>query len=356
MENGERGALMKAYVLNGIGKLDFMDVPKPVLKSGEVLVEVKAAGICGSDIPRIFETGTYHFPTIPGHEFSGIVREIYGDGQKSLLGKRVGVFPLIPCMQCAPCKKKQYEMCMQYDYLGSRRDGGFAEYVAVPARNIVELPEEISFESAAMLEPACVGIHALKQIDIRRVKSAVVFGPGTIGLLMVQWLRVLKVKDICIVGTNDSQKGLAGELGFECFYNGRNEDAVGCILRETAGEGCDLAIECTGFAEVLGDCIKVTKRGGDICVVGNPHGDVTLPKDIYWQLLRKQLRMCGTWNSSYIPEEASDDWRMTLKAIADGQLCPEKQITHRLAFDSLQKGLQMMRDKAEFYNKVMTIL
>ena len=104
MENGERGALMKAYVLNGIGKLDFMDVPKPVLKSGEVLVEVKAAGICGSDIPRIFETGTYHFPTIPGHEFSGIVREIYGDGQKSLLGKRVGVFPLIPCMQCAPCK------------------------------------------------------------------------------------------------------------------------------------------------------------------------------------------------------------------------------------------------------------
>lgn len=355
MVSGERGTLMKAYVLNGINKLDRMDVPEPVLKAGEVLVEVKAVGICGSDIPRIFETGTYHFPTIPGHEFSGIVRKVHDAGQQHLLGKRVGVFPLIPCMECAPCRKKQYEMCMHYDYLGSRRDGGFAEYVAVPVWNIMELPAGISFEAAAMLEPACVGIHALRRIDTQNVKSAVVFGPGTIGLLMAQWLRIFGVQDIYIVGTNDLQRKMAKELGFGLFFDGKKTDAVSRILEATGGEGCDLAIDCTGLTDVLCDCIKAAKRGGDILVVGNPHGDVILPKDVYWQVLRKQLRMSGTWNSSFMPEEASDDWRMALEAIANGQLCPEKQITHRLAFDSLRQGLEMMRNKTEYYNKVMLV-
>ena len=210
---------MRAYVLNGIGKLDFIEVAKPVLKVGEVLVEVKAAGVCGSDIPRIFINGTYHFPTIPGHEFSGVVREAYDETMRKLVGKRVGIFPLIPCLDCTSCIEKKYEMCMNYDYLGSRRDGGFAEFAAVPARNIIELPNKVSFEAAAMLEPASVGIHALRKIDVGKVKSAAVFGPGTIGLLAAQWLKILGVPDIYIVGTNNGQRQIAAELGFERFYN-----------------------------------------------------------------------------------------------------------------------------------------
>lgn len=97
---------MKAYVLEGIGQLVYKDVPIPRLHEDEVLVEVVSAGICGSDIPRIFKTGTYHFPTIPGHEFAGIVRDVGGKEHANWLGKRVGVFPLIPCMQCEQCKKK----------------------------------------------------------------------------------------------------------------------------------------------------------------------------------------------------------------------------------------------------------
>ncbi len=347
---------MKAYVLNDIGKLDFMEVPVPLLKSGEVLIEVKAAGICGSDIPRIFTNGTYHFPTIPGHEFSGIVREVFDKSQEGLTGKRVGVFPLIPCMECTPCREKKYEMCMHYDYLGSRRDGGFAEYVAVPGRNLIELPAEISFEAAAMLEPASVGIHALQQIDIAKVRSATIFGPGTIGLLIAQWLRVFGVADTYIVGTNDGQKHMAAELGFRHFYNCREVDAVRSIEQATGGQGTDLVVECTGYGEVLNSCIKTVKRGGDVIVVGNPHGDVSLPKDIYWQILRRQLRLTGTWNSSFIPEEDTDDWRKTLDAITSGDLQPEKQITHKLAFEELQTGLAMMKNKREYFNKVMVVL
>ena len=126
---------MKAYVLDGIGQLVYRDVPLPRLHADEVLVEVVNAGICGSDVPRIFKTGTYHFPTIPGHEFAGIVREVSDEQYRSLIGKRVGVFPLIPCMRCEQCRSKSYEMCQSYNYLGSRTDGGFAEYVAVPVWN-----------------------------------------------------------------------------------------------------------------------------------------------------------------------------------------------------------------------------
>ncbi len=346
---------MKAYVLNGIDKLDYMEVEVPDLKEDEVLVEVKAAGICGSDIPRIFETGTYHFPTIPGHEFAGEVRAVKDIRLSHLIGKRVGVFPLIPCMICQPCKEKKYEMCMHYDYLGSRRDGGFAEYVAVPVRNLIELPENVSFEAAAMLEPCCVGIHALRQIDMQGIRSAAIFGPGTIGLLMAQWLRVLGVEAIYIVGTNEGQRRLATELGFVQFYNCREIDEVQALLEATAGNGTDLVIECTGLSSVLEKCLEVAKRGGDVLVVGNPHGDVHLPKAVYWKLLRKQLRISGTWNSSFIPEDAGDDWKTALAAIASGQLQLEKQITHKLPFEELERGLLVMRDKTEYYNKVMIV-
>lgn len=344
---------MKAYVLQAVGQLDLMEVPEPEPECGEVLVEVKAAGICGSDIPRIFENGTYHFPTIPGHEFSGVVKEVFDDTLIRWKGKRVGVFPLIPCIECNPCKNKQYEMCMNYNYLGSRCNGGFAQYVAVPARNLIELPEEISYEAAAMLEPAAVGIHGLQRVDIKKVKTAAVFGPGTIGLLIAQWLRGLGVPRIYLVGTREEQRILAQKLGFEEFINGRDIDAVAEIMEQTAGEGVDLAIDCVGKNSVIADCIQATRRGGEVLLVGNPHGNLELKRDVYWQVLRKQLRMSGTWNSSFVPEDMNDDFRRTLDAMRKGILVPEKQITHRLAFGELHKGLELMRGKREFYNKVI---
>ena len=117
---------MKGYVLHGIDDLHFKEVVKPVPKNGEVLVKVMAAGICGSDIPRIFTTGAHNHPLIPGHEFSGQVVDAGSSADKKWIGKRVGVFPLIPCNSCPPCKKNLFEMCRNYNYLGSRCNGAFA--------------------------------------------------------------------------------------------------------------------------------------------------------------------------------------------------------------------------------------
>ena len=180
---------MKAYVLHGIGDIRYEEAAKPDLKPEEVLVEIKAVGICGSDIPRIFEDGTYSFPLIPGHEFSGIVTETVREADSAGLGRRVGIFPLLPCGKCVPCRKDHYEMCRKYSYLGSRANGGFAQYAAVPVWNLIELPEGVSFEAAAMLEPMAVAVHALRSIGPAMGERVAVCGLGTIGLLLTMFLK-----------------------------------------------------------------------------------------------------------------------------------------------------------------------
>ena len=142
---------MKAWVLEDVGDIQYKEAAKPHISENEVLVAVKAAGICGSYIPRIYQTGAHQMPLIPGHEFAGQVVQTGENADAKWRNKRVGIFPLIPCWKCIACIKGQYELCRNYSYLGSRRDGGFAEYVAVPERNLIELPENVSYEEAAML-------------------------------------------------------------------------------------------------------------------------------------------------------------------------------------------------------------
>ncbi|MCH5303916.1 MAG: alcohol dehydrogenase catalytic domain-containing protein, partial [Ruminococcus sp.] len=137
---------MKARVLHAVGDLRYEDYPIPQLKPDEVLLKVKACGICGSDIPRIFVNGTYHFPTIPGHEFAGQVVAAASKENEHLIGTRAAVFPLIPCRECNSCNKGTFETCKSYDYLGSRSDGAFAEYVRVPVWNLVPIADNVSYE------------------------------------------------------------------------------------------------------------------------------------------------------------------------------------------------------------------
>lgn len=343
---------MKAHVLEKIGQLTYKDVPKPQIKEDEVLVEVINAGICGSDIPRIFKTGTYHFPTIPGHEFAGIVRQAASEANRDLVGRRVGVFPLIPCMECEQCKKKTYEMCLSYNYLGSRTDGGFAEYAAVPVWNLVELPSEVSFGDAAMLEPACVALHAVRRAEMKKVESAVVYGCGTIGMLVLQWLHALKVKDVYAVGTRKEQRELLSQFAEYAFCNGHETNPVNFVMEQTNEMGADVVFECVGVSDSINHAVSLARPGGQIVLVGNPAGDITFDKQIYWKILRRQLTIYGTWNSSFT-KEREDDWQMTLRAIQEGKIHPSAQITHRFSFDMLQEGLEVMQDKNVFTNKVM---
>ena len=194
---------MKSLVLSEIGKIEYKEVKDPVLKSGECLIRPMAFGICGSDIPRIYKTGAHVHPIIPGHEFSGIVVET-ADGSSYKSGDRVAVFPLIPCKKCSQCLEKKYEMCENYLYLGSRCDGGFAELAAVPEANLIRIPENVSFEAAAMTEPMAVAVHAARRATVSKDKDSTIFvqGMGTVGLFTVIVLKTLEFNNIYVAGNS----------------------------------------------------------------------------------------------------------------------------------------------------------
>ncbi len=359
---------MKAWVLYGPDDIRLEKVDKPGMKRGEVLVAVKAAGICGSDIPRIYRTGAHVHPLIPGHEFAGVVAETGAGVDCSWQGKRVGIFPLIPCRACKPCLEKQYEMCRHYNYLGSRRDGGFAEYAAVPAENLIALPDAVSFEEAAMLEPMAVAVHAMRRVRPEEKETVVICGLGTIGLLLLGFL--LKVQGaegqnigeqskgkILAVGNKEFQKQMAVKLGLGAaqYCDSSTQNVRNWIMECTDGAGADVFFECVGKNQTLSQAVDCTAPAGRICLVGNPASDMLLEKEVYWKILRNQQTIMGTWNSSFTGE-ASDDWHYVLRHLAEKTMMPDMLISHRFSLDELERGFHMMRDKSEDYVKIMGVL
>lgn len=377
---------MRAQVLYGIGNLKYAEIDKPFPKRGEALIKVICCGICGSDVPRIYKTGAHNMPLIPGHEFMGIVEDCPDNPE--LVGKRVGVFPLIPCGKCPQCRELHYEMCTNYNYLGSRSDGGFAEYVTAPVWNLFPLPECVGDEEAAMLEPMCVAAHAAKRVGLklepdsvnRDEDSAIVIcGLGTIGLLLAMMLRFSRYKNIIFVGNKDIQKKKLLDMGYKAddYCDVRYADPVSFIMEKTDGRGADYYFECIGRSECFEQAVKCAAPLGTVMLVGNPVSSMELSKDVYWKILRNQLTLLGTWNSSYLGngqgagdagDDYQDDWKFVISLLTkrpvlpvldkDGNeeyisLSPANLVTHRFPLEELDKGLSIMHRKSEEYIKIM---
>lgn len=345
---------MKAWKLYGINDFRFEEADNPQIASSEVLVRVRAVSICGSDIPRVYKTGAHNMPLIIGHEFSGEVVQIGEEVDESWKGTRVGIFPLIPCEKCIACRKKRYEMCRHYSYLGSRCNGGFAEYVAVPEWNLVQLPDTISFEEAAMLEPMAVAVHAMRSITIEPNDTVVVCGLGTIGMLLIMFLREKGIKNILAIGNKEFQKKAVLSLGIpeQQYCDCRTEEVKDWILAHTSENGADVFFDCVGKNTTYSQAVDLTAPGGKICLVGNPYSDMTLDKEIYWKILRNQLNITGTWNSSFT-HEANDDWHYVLNKLEQRKIQPADLISHRYTLENVIKGFEIMRDKKEDYIKIM---
>ncbi len=333
---------MKAYRLHGIGDLRFEDIAVPTLREGYALVKVHACGICSSDIPRIYTKGTYKFPTVPGHEFSGTVVSVADEINKNYIGKRVSIFPLIPCKHCEQCKQKHYEMCIDYNYLGSRCDGGFAEYVAVPIWNLVEIGDNTDFITGALFEPFAVALHAVNQANLNGGESVAVIGSGAIAFAVAQWVKVQGAVNVCVVGRNDDKRHIADKLGID-FSVGLPQE-----------KKFDAVIEAVGTASALETAISAAKSGNKIIAMGNPNGDITLKQAVYWQILRRQLQIIGTWNSAYDGSEESE-WMTVRDAFEAKIIDGHSLVTHAVNSDNLQEGLQIMKEHKVPYCKVMTI-
>lgn len=326
---------MKALVLYGPNNYRVEDNWKmPEVPDGWALVRVAYAGICGSDLPRFFTTGSYHHPMIIGHEFSGIVERAANNG-KIAAGTPVAVLPIIPCGECEGCRETHQPFhCNHYQFIGSRNDGGFAEYVAVPDENLFPLDSLSDLRMGAMIEPLAVGLHVIRRSGIQGGK-AVVFGAGPIGLTCAMWLKYLG-NDVTIVDIRAYSLNIAAKLGL----NAVTFDALGDAKR------FDAAFEASGSEAALLRAIDVTKDMGSITVVGRNTRDTILPVKQFEKLMRKEITLNGCWG--YNIEGEKDVIRGFLKAYD-----PNCMISHMIRLEDVPAILEdPIRTRGE-YCKIM---
>ena len=324
---------MKCTVV-GTNKVEIRDSEKIEKEDGYCVFEVKACGICGSDIPRVFEGAAYYYPIVLGHEFSGIVKD---SKDPSLIGKRACVFPILPCGECRFCKKQMWASCTGYDYYGSRRDGGMQSELLIKETNLVPLPHNVSYEAGAMIEPCAVCLHAIKKAEIVGESSVLIYGAGTIGLLSGMWALALGAKAVYISDPDESRRNMAEKLGFRLY----------------CGEPINTVIEASGAAAALCDAIERCDALGRIVLVGHGKKDVTIGHEIFVKILRKQLTLLGSWNSDF--KDAENDWWESIKAISEGKISPEKLITHKIPLESGYEAFRIIGERKEFYNKIMVV-
>lgn len=342
---------MKACVLESVGSLVYKDVPTPEPKEGEVLLKIRACGICSSDIDRVFKTGTYHFPTIPGHEFAGEIVAVGAGVDEDYVGKRAAVFPLLPCFECDSCKDELYVHCSSYSYFGSRQDGAFAEYLAVPLWNVVTFNDTLPFTQAALCEPTAVAMHACDKAAIGPDKHVAVIGSGTIGIIIALRAQQLGAKSVTLVGTRDQKLDFVHEMGIKQTISSSQQSVPEALSELTDGRGADIVFECVGTNDSLESSVLSTAKSGQVVVVGNPAGDMTLPRNSYWKILRNELTLTGMWNSSY--NEQVNDWRTALNFMEQGGADFSKLVTHTFDLSDHEAAFDAVRDRDTFTIKVM---
>jgi len=307
---------MKALVLVRDKVVELQEVPPPEpLGEDSVLVRVAWCGVCNSDLHRGFGGGAYRYPLIMGHELSGIVEKSF-PGSRHRPGDRVVVFPLLPCFGCRPCRTGDYAQCVSYDYFGSRRHGGFAEYLYVPEFNLLPVPPQVDLVHAALTEPCAVALHGVNRMAIRPGDSAAVFGGGPIGNMVAQWLALRGCRPVFVVDLDPEKLALAAEMGMVPI-GAEGGDPVAEILSRTEGNGADRVVEAVGLPQTFLQATQAAARAGEVVFLGNIRGKFVVGEQDFSSILRRELSILGTWNSKLAPE-GHNEWTTVLEFMDRG--------------------------------------
>lgn len=317
---------MQAAILEEKGVLTYRETEVPSPREGHVLLQVKAASICGSDIKR-YVSGHRTYPIVLGHECAGVIAAVGSGVEDELVGKHAAVIPLVPCFACPQCREGHYSACHNYSFIGSRQPGGFADYLELPERNALIVPDDLPFEKAALIEPSTVARHMLGLGDFQEGQTAIVLGSGSIGLMVVQWLRILGAELIIATDVVEENLGAAKRLGAHATLNPRRDD-LREEVRELTGDGVDLALEAAGVPQTLAQSIHVTRPRGTVVCGGNQPLDASLPMSFVEDLMRRELTLVGCF-MSYSAPFPGQEWTETVEALRDGRLDMEAMISHR---------------------------
>ena len=341
---------MKVAVMEGIGKMGYTRRPIPKLTAKEVLVKLEYVGICGSDM-HYYETGAIGDyvvkpPFVLGHEPGGVVVEVGADVKHLKVGDRVALEPGKTCGHCEFCKTGRYNLCPDVVFFATPPvDGVFQEYVAHEADLCFKLPENVSTLEGALIEPLAVGFHAANQGGAHAGQTAVVMGAGCIGLVSMMALKAEGVSKVYVVDIMPKRLEKALELGADGVINGKDQDAVEAVLALTGGAGCDLVIETAGTEFTTRQCIRMTKKGATVVLVGySKTGEMTLPMSL---ALDKELTFKTVFRYRHI-------YPMAIEAVAAGKVNLKGIVTDLFDFDDIQNAMdKSIADKASIVKAVV---
>jgi L-iditol 2-dehydrogenase len=336
---------MRAIVLHSPGEIRLEQRPEPVAEPGHAVVRVASVGVCGSDLPRMLTKGAWKMPLIPGHEFAGHISALGAGVEGWDVGELVAVAPLLPCRRCRQCQTGNFSRCTDYDYFGSRRDGGYAEYVAVPVGNLIKAPQHLDPRAIAMTDPASIALHAIwKAGGITIGQTGAVVGCGPIGLFAIQWLRLMGASQVIAVDVSEEKLALAREAGASICVLSSN-------LARNDARG-DVVIEAVGIDATINSAIMLAGPGGHVTFIGIPVPDVRLDNRSFQHLLRQEITLHGSWNSFGAPFPGPQ-WTTTLEKFATEELRWEFLISHDLDLADLPGIFERFARRDMHFSKVL---
>ena len=343
---------MKAAILKAQNDLEIVEIAKPSIQDHEVLIKVQATGICGSDVPRVLGNAASRYPIVLGHEFSGIVEEIGSRVSKVKLGQRVTGIPLLPCHQCVDCLQGNHAQCKHYSFVGSRKNGSWAEYVALPERNVLAVDKQLSFVEAAFIEPATVGLHALRHMKFRGGEHVLVIGAGTIGLLTMQWAKYFGARDITVIDIAEEQLELAKQLGATHTLNANEDDCTQRSAEITSGRGYPIVVDAAGVNATIKQAFHLVAVKGSVCLIGTSPTDLTFGHKEFELLNRKEFHLTGSW-MSYSAPFPGDEWEIAHEAIKERKIAISPLLFREMRLEQIHEAFDYYRKGKNAPGKIM---
>ncbi|MCD6470157.1 zinc-dependent alcohol dehydrogenase family protein [Candidatus Bathyarchaeota archaeon] len=337
---------MKAAVLHDVRDIRVEEVKKPEIAEDEVLIEVKAAGICGTDLHFYKGEWKVDMPIIPGHEFSGVIAEVGENVDGFKIGEHVVAEPNITCGSCYFCLMSERNFfCENLKAVGVTVNGAFAEYLKIKGRNLYRIPENLSFEEAALIEPLACCIRGLDNVGIKAGESVLIVGAGPIGLLLMQLVRNFGASMIIQTDLEDYRLEKALELGADRVVNVRKEDPIKVIKELTGGYGVDVAIEAVGSPKAITQAVEAVRKGGRVNIFG------VSPQDAVWQvkpfdLYSKELTITTSYRSPYTFQRA-------VKMASSGRLKLKPLISHIFPLEKIAEAFEILDKKLDNVMKVI---
>ena len=338
---------MKAAVLYSQGNLKYEEIKTPQVGRDEVLIKVKVSGICGSDIPRVLGEKAHFYPIVLGHEFSGIIEDLGDNVKEFKVGDKVTCAPLIPCHGCEDCKAGNFSLCNNYSFIGSRRQGSFAEHIVVPKKNVFKLRNNISFEEGAFFEPSTVALHGLKTLNFQANKRVAIIGDGTIALILLQWAKIFGAKKIHLFGDYNEKFNLAKTLG--------SDETTLLQNSKYFHNNFDYVYDIIGNSRSISESLNLVSNKGKICIIGTSNSDLEVKKNIFQKLQRKEATITGSW-MSYSSPFPGEEWELTSKYFSLGELkIPEEMIFKRVRLKNAKEGFDVFDKGRRVKGKILLI-